>query len=291
MEALQTNASVVVAVLNAEETLETCIRSVLNLEYPADRELVFVDNGSTDGSLRILDRFRHEIRILCEPKRGASAARNRGIREARFPVVAFTDSDCAVDPHWLRHLVAPLAGPKVGASGGAILSGRPCNPVEAFGESVHDNGKAITVYKPPYVASGSWASRKDVLEKLNGFDETFLRAQDVELSCRLLQAGFELAYAPGAIVYHRNESTYLGLFREGYTHGLNNIALIERHREFYESFGYRPRRLKPYRQLWGHLRNCMTGTDRVGAACNLAFDSGKRLGRLAGSIRCGSLHL
>jgi O-antigen biosynthesis protein len=286
----QPTASVVVAVYNAEETLEACILSLLNLDYAADHELLFVDNQSTDGSSRILESFRGKIRILCEPKPGAAAARNRDIRAAGFSVVAFTDSDCAADPHWLRHLVAPLADGQVGVSGGTILSRRPCNRVEAFGETVHDNAKSITLYKPPYVDSGNWASRKDVLERLNCFDETFLRAQDVELSCRMLQAGLKLAYAPEAIVYHCNESTYTGLLREGFTHGMHSVRLIERHRAFYESFGHRPRRLKPYRQLGRQFWSYAAGAERGTAACALIFNLGKRLGRLAGSVRSGALH-
>ena len=210
-------------------------------------------------------------------------------------MIAFTDADCTVHPHWLRHLVAPLADPAVGASGGPILARQPCNAVEAFGEIVHDNQKAITHYQPPFVASGNWASRKSVLEQLDGFDETFLRSQDVELSCRMLQAGFKFAYASAAIVYHRNESTLRGLFHEGFTHGMHNVDLVERHRAFYERFGYRPRSLRPYRQLWGDVRNFVSaakrGEDRSIAACNLAFNAGKRMGRLAGSIRRGRLHL
>jgi glycosyltransferase involved in cell wall biosynthesis len=285
------NASVVVPVYNAEKTLDTCIRSLLNLEYPAECELVVVNNGSTDGSARILKSFGDKIRILQESRRGAAAARNCGIRAARFPVVAFTDSDCSVDPHWLSHLVAPLADPNVGVSGGTIRSPRPCNPVEAYGDNVHDNSKAISFYRPPYVDTANWASRKTVLEELHGFDENFLRCQDVELSCRILQAGFRLAHAPEAVVYHRNESTYWGLCREGFTHGLHGIAVIERHRAFYRSFDYRPTRLKHYRFLLTDARDCIAGANRQSAACDMVFNASKRLGRLAGSIRHGAFHL
>jgi glycosyltransferase involved in cell wall biosynthesis len=284
--------SVVVPVYNAEGTLDACVRSLLNLDYPPnERELIFVDNGSTDRSTRILQSFGDRIRVLAESKRGPSAARNRGIRGARFPLIAFTDSDCAVDPHWLRHLVAPLLAQDVGVSGGTILTQRPCNNVEAFGDQVHDNRKAITYYKPPFVDTGNWASRAEVLKELSGFDEAFRRAEDCELSCRILQAGFRFVYVPEAIVYHRNESTYKGLFLEGFSHGLHSIPLIERHRKFYAKAGYR--RLYPphYRQLWTHLRDYLSGKNPETAGSSLVFNAGKRVGRLTGSIRFGAIHL
>ncbi len=284
--------SVVVPVYNADATLEECVGSVLELDYPAGRwELICVDNGSKDRSLAILESFGPGIRVLREAKRGPAATRNCGIRNARFSIIAFTDSDCKVDPQWLRHLVEPLSDPGVGISGGTIRAWNPTNKVETFGEVVHDNAKAITYYKPPYNDTASWASRRDVLLKLGCFDETFLRQEDCELSCRVLQAGLKIAYAPEAVVYHRNERNFAGLFREGFQHGMHAIPLFERHRIFYQNIGYRPRRLAPYRQLWDHFREYMSGTNPETADCNLVFNAGKRLGRLAGSIRFGSLHL
>ncbi len=285
------NVSVVVPVYNAQDTLEACIQSLLNLQYEAECELVFVDNGSTDGSVEILSFFAGKIRVLQQAKRGAAAARNWGIREARFPIIAFIDSDCEADPGWLRHLTAPLEDPQTGISGGTILAKRPCTRVEKFGESIHDNEKAITCYQPPYVDTANAAARKEVLEAVGGFDETFLRQQDVELSVRMLKAGYRFAYARDAIVYHRNESTYRGLVREGFTHGLNAVAVLEKHRDFYRGAGYRPLRLKPYRRLLGHLWDYMAGPDSASALCHLIFNTGTRLGRLTGSVRCGALHL
>jgi O-antigen biosynthesis protein len=291
MEGHPPGISVIVPVYNAERALEACVRSMLELDYPPQgHELIFVDNGSTDGSNRILESFGGRIRVLREPKRGASAARNHGVRNARFPVVAFTDSDCVVDPQWLRYLARPLSDREVGVSGGSILARRPCNRIEAFGETVHDNSKAVT-YQPPYCASGNWASRKEDLLELGGFDETFLRSQDCELSCRMYQAGFKFVHVPEAVVYHKNERTYAGLFKEGFTHGKNNVALIERHRKFYESAGYDARNLNPYRRLWSEFRAYLSGTGHDMTDCSLVFNTGKRLGRLAGSVRSGALHL
>ncbi len=129
------HVSVIVPVYNAERTIEDCVCSLLALRYPSDRrELLLVDNGSTDRTGTILERYAGQITVLFEPKPGPATARNKGIVAAGGDVVAFTDSDCIVDREWLGHVVAPLQEPGVGLVGGEILARRPCNAVEQFGK-------------------------------------------------------------------------------------------------------------------------------------------------------------
>ena len=74
--------SVVVPVRNGEETIGVCLRALLATDYPLDRrEILVVDNGSTDRTAELIHPF--PLRRLWEPERGASNARNRGIRESR----------------------------------------------------------------------------------------------------------------------------------------------------------------------------------------------------------------
>ena len=87
--------SVVVPARNAAATLERCLRSLLDLDYPRDRfEIIVADNGSTDGSRSILDRFGGQVRVVEQPRPGPAAARNAGIRAAEGTVIALTDADC-----------------------------------------------------------------------------------------------------------------------------------------------------------------------------------------------------
>lgn len=283
------NASVVVPVYNAEQTIEACVRSLVEQQYPAQREVLFVDNASTDGSLAILSKFKDQIRILSEPKRAPAAARNRGIGAARFPVIAFLDSDCVAGPGRLEQVVAPLADLTIGLTGGAVRAPDPRKAQELFGETVHDNQASIHRYRPPYVGTANGSSRKDLIEKLHGFDESFLRGEDVDFSNHVPQAGFPLAYAADAVVYHGNEGTWCGLMRQGFTHGVAAIAVIQRHRAFYAGFGFKPRRWKVYRRLWRPFCAWMRGGDPA-SACSLVFEARTRAGRLVGSIRRGDLH-
>ena len=98
--------SVIVPVRDGVAEIGRLLASLQDLDYPADRlEVIVVDNGSRDGTAEAAARF--PVTVLQEPVPSSYAARNRGARAARFPWVAFTDSDCAAAPDWLRRLMAP----------------------------------------------------------------------------------------------------------------------------------------------------------------------------------------
>jgi glycosyltransferase involved in cell wall biosynthesis len=234
-------AAVIVAVYNGAATLRDCLESLLRLDYPAAQvELVVVDNASTDATPAILADYAGRLRLCRETRRGPAAARNRGLDAATAEVVAFTDADCTVDPAWLRHLVAPLADPTVGVAGGRILSRRPCNRIEAFGEHIHDHARAMYECRPPYAITMNWASRRDVLEAVGRFNESLLRSSDVDCAYRLVTAGYRLVYAEAAVIYHRNERTPWGLVHEGYVHAVHAPRVRAIHRELLARKGTLP---------------------------------------------------
>lgn len=91
--------SVVIPVYNVEKYLQECLDSVLN-QTLADIEIICVDDGSTDKSGKILDEYEQiddRVRVIHQENAGVSAARNRGIDEARGEYVKFVDSDDALD--------------------------------------------------------------------------------------------------------------------------------------------------------------------------------------------------
>ncbi|HJZ59180.1 MAG TPA: glycosyltransferase, partial [Gemmataceae bacterium] len=113
-------ASVVVCTYNGGRTLDQCLRSLRELDYP-DYEVIVVDDGSTDDTPEILRRFP-EVRAIHQPNRGLSAARNVGLYAATGEVIAYTDSDCFADPDWLTHLVDQLERTGAAAVGGPNLT-------------------------------------------------------------------------------------------------------------------------------------------------------------------------
>lgn len=97
--------SIIIPVYNAAPYFEQCLHSVLSQTYSFWQAIV-VDDGSTDGSAVIAQRFAEQdsrIRVLTQPmNKGQSAARNRALEEATGEIIAFIDADDYIDPDWLQ---------------------------------------------------------------------------------------------------------------------------------------------------------------------------------------------
>jgi GT2 family glycosyltransferase len=160
-----------------------------------------------------------------------------------------------------------------------------------FGETIHDHRNAIEVWQPPYVITMNWASRKSVLTQVGYFDENFMRCEDVDLAYRVFQAGLRIVFAPNAIVYHQNESTYSKLFHEGYLHGYYSVQALKKHRTLLQHFGHRRFQIESYAALFTSFKASLSSPRSAQARCEFIFNSGKKIGKLRGSLRFGYLDL
>jgi GT2 family glycosyltransferase len=283
--------SVIVPVYNGAHTIGACLQSLLALHYPPDaREILVVDNGSTDHTRAVLGSFGDAIRLFSEPTRGPAAARNRALREASGGIVAFTDADCVVHPDWLSQLVRPLQDTGVGAVGGAIRALPPSSAIDGFCERIYDHDEAINTFSPPYVISMNWASPRALLQQLGGFDTGFRRCEDVDLSYRMHAAGYRFVFSPTAVVYHRHERTLYDLFEKGFLHGFYSVPVIRKHRALLNPQRGRVTGAALKLALAG-VRDYVAGTNPTMAACVAAFNGGKQLGKAVGSARFLSLEL
>ena len=95
--------SVVIPLYNKERHIERAVSSVLKQTYPSF-ELILVDDGSTDGSVDAVGSFLDKINLIQQENQGESAARNTGIRNARYEYVAFLDADDEWTPDFLANI-------------------------------------------------------------------------------------------------------------------------------------------------------------------------------------------
>lgn len=100
--------SIIIPAYNAEAYLPQCLDSILAQEHPGC-EVIVVDDGSTDGTAALLERYP-DVKVVHQENRGMSTARNRGLDEARGEYILFVDSDDLLTDGALETLVAELSG-------------------------------------------------------------------------------------------------------------------------------------------------------------------------------------
>ena len=131
--------SVIIPVYNTKQYLKSCLDSVLAQTYP-DLEILFIDDGSTDGSGALLDSFAEtdpRIRVIHQANGGVCAARNRGIEEAAGEWLSFIDSDDTLEPdlyQTLRALIRQYGGDIAHCSYNRITDG-VVKPIRDTGSS------------------------------------------------------------------------------------------------------------------------------------------------------------
>ena len=99
--------SIIIPIYNNEKYIEKCIDSVINQTYQ-NWELILVDDGSTDNSLSLCERYKKDIRvkIIHQENSGVSVARNNGIKETTGKYITFIDSDDFVDRNYCSMLIS-----------------------------------------------------------------------------------------------------------------------------------------------------------------------------------------
>jgi cellulose synthase/poly-beta-1,6-N-acetylglucosamine synthase-like glycosyltransferase len=223
----QPTVSVIVPVRDGADTIADCLDAILATDYPEERrEIIAVDNGSTDGTAaRIQSR---PVRYLREPRPGVSNARNRGITESTGEILAFVDADCLVEPQWLTELVLPFADVEVGAVAGDLQHVPAQTAAERQAARLLGNWQQFAFNSnPAYPITANAAYRRDVIDHIGPFDPHMTRAQDVELGLRFQErSGLRLAYAEKATARHRNRTTQLGFFRQqlGWAYGAGLVG-------------------------------------------------------------------
>jgi len=230
--------SVVVCTYNAERTLAPCLESLAKLNYP-DYEVIVVNDGSTDGSLAIAERYGY-CRIISQPNKGLSVARNVGAEAATGEIVAYTDSDCVADPDWLSYLIAKMEAADLSACGGPNFP-PPEESLVPAAVAVSPGGPTHVLLADDiaeHIAGCNMAFRREALLRLGGFDPIYRAAgDDVDICWRFQDAGYTIGFSPAAVVWHFRRNTvkaYLGQQR-GY--GKAEALVYSKHPIRFNLFG------------------------------------------------------
>lgn len=116
------SVSIVISVRNEEHAITRTVETCFETDYPSDkREVLVVNDGSTDGTLRVLKELQKrfpELQVFSQPPTGKRAAMAQGVKNAKGEIITFVDSDTFLFRDALRHIVCGFEDPSLGASAG-----------------------------------------------------------------------------------------------------------------------------------------------------------------------------
>ncbi|MDR3569972.1 MAG: mycofactocin biosynthesis glycosyltransferase MftF [Syntrophobacteraceae bacterium] len=243
-EAAPPFVTIIVPVFNRAGEVGECLKSLLRLNYPPDRrEIVVVDDGSTDNTAEVARSCGDEIKVLVQKKNlGQSAARNVGIAAAAGEIVAFIDSDCIADPNWLNDLTPWFEDPRIALVGGFVDSYFRESRLDRYEEarSPLNMGKHVFLCHSTdsdfYVPTCNMLVRKSACLMAGGLDESLRVGEDVDLCWKLKNLGHRLVYVPQGSVRHKHRNRFWPAFKRRFDYGTSEPILYDRHREVTKRF-------------------------------------------------------
>ncbi|HVT88020.1 MAG TPA: glycosyltransferase [Tepidisphaeraceae bacterium] len=230
--------SVIICSYNGASTVESCLRSMERLRYP-DYEVVFVDDGSTDHTPKILTKFPW-VKYIRQKNKGLSYARNVGMNAATGEIIAYTDSDCEADEDWLYYLALAMVRSKhIGMGGPNLIPDEGSWVADCVGKSpggpTHVMIDDRTAEHVPgcNMAFYTWAAKQ-----INGFDPQFRKAgDDVDFIWRLQHQGYTIGFAPSAQVWHYRRNTVQAYLKQQRGYGEAEALLKFKHPDHFNSLG------------------------------------------------------
>lgn len=237
--------SIVVPAYNEAIVVAQCVDSILAAEY-ARKEVILVDDGSTDSTAEVMASYalRHaQVRAVRQVNAGKGAALNTGAELARGDVLIFVDADSIFLPDTIESMLRGFDDDKVGAVCG---DDRPVNlntvqtrlltVISHLGTGLVR--RALTVLRcMPIVSGNSGAFRRDVFVEVGRFD-TDTVGEDMELTWRVHRAGYQVRFAPRALVYAESPSTIGGLWKQRVRWGRGLLQATWKHRAMIGNLRY-----------------------------------------------------
>lgn len=241
--------SVIIVSWNALDHLQTFLPGVVQTNY-SDFEIILADNASTDGSAEWVRSAFPTVKIAALDRNyGYCGGNNRAVPYATGDVLIFLNNDVDVDPAWLTHLARSFEAdsdvaavqPKMrayedpeyfeyaGAAGGYLDAyGFPFCRGRLFDSVEKDTGQYDDSAEIFWASGAALAIRKEIFQKLGGFDEDFeFHMEEIDLCWRLWNRGYTVHFAPESIVYHLGGGSLpMNSPRKAYYNYRNSLAML-----------------------------------------------------------------
>ncbi|MFA6475523.1 MAG: glycosyltransferase family A protein [Patescibacteria group bacterium] len=227
--------SIIIPVYN-DPYLPKCLESIKQAIHNFTVEVIIVENSNTVWVEPLVKKFG--FTYLKEPITGSYQARNTGLTKATGDILAFTDSDCTVQPDWLEQIQATLENDNIAGVMG-FSAGAPATRVAALEQLMYEaNIAAFTnTAKLKRVDTRNLAIKRKVIERIGQFTSELKYGGDMEFGARAHLAGLSLVYNSNMIVTHNNAKFCRGLLLKRLRQNYGNMLITQLHnKQFIQTY-------------------------------------------------------
>jgi GT2 family glycosyltransferase len=228
--------SVIIPVYNDPAGLQDTLQSLVVQEYPGKFEIIVADNGSTDSTLQVAEKYcsRHEdlINIVVEDNIQSSyAARNRALEITRGSIIAFIDSDMTVEKDWLQKVNRSMEKHNADYLGCRVEIYSESDSISAMHNKLSGFPMDEYVYKRHFAPTCCLIVRKEIFDYVGIFDSNLISSGDYEFGNRVFNAGYKLYYDPDIVMYHPARTSLKNLLKKSFRVGRGFYQLAVRYPE------------------------------------------------------------
>ena len=201
-----TKITVYVPTLNSQKTIKKCLLSILNQSIKPNN-IIIVDGNSTDKTKEIFDQIKNKTKIpmsfIVQKKKGLANARNIAITHTNSDFIVSFDSDVVADKNWIKESLIHLDDKKIIGVGGKLIEKHKNNVFDNW-RSIHmkQNFGSKQVLNPKFLIGANTIFRTNILKKIMYNENYVSNYEDVDISKRILDSGYNLFYEPKAKCYH-----------------------------------------------------------------------------------------
>ncbi len=215
--------SIIIPLYNDEKYIKICLEHIFALEFLKEKyEVIIVDNGSTDNGIGIAEQY--PVTIISCPDGNISKVRNTGAKASSGNILAFVDSDCAIDSKWLVNGKQILENKNVAAVGGGYTPPEDaCWIPKAW--YIENKKKMRSVN---FLPAGNFLVKKDAFNEVNGFDESLITCEDSDICERIVKKNHLIFLSSEMVCIHmKNPEKISEFFKKEIWYSLGMLSSIK----------------------------------------------------------------
>jgi len=229
--------TVVVPAYNEAADIHRTLESITSANYPGKREIIVVDDGSSDGTSDVVRRFMKStkgVRLMRTRHVGKAKAVNAAIRKARGEIVAVLDADTEIDRNALVEIVKPFSEIGTAAVSTTVRVRATRNPltwIQEFEYAISSGWRFVADNaRGSCVVPGFCAFRKSMLLDVGGMKGD-TAVEDYDICMYLKKAGYHIRMAPRAVAYTVVPETLRGLLKQRFRWARGTLQMLRKHRD------------------------------------------------------------